>query len=89
MANTRTAILRASELNRRRNQIERIFHKIANGETNERQISKTLKIAAVERDDCLRWLESAGFITRGKQGWVAHAGARLNFNSNTLPLLEA
>jgi len=88
MANTRTAILRASELTRRQIQIGRIFHKIANGGTNERQISKTLKIAAVERDECLRWLEETGHITRGEQGWMTHAEAQLNFNSHTLPLLE-
>ncbi len=89
MANTRMTILRSGEIARRQNQIQRIFGKISKGPTSEQKIAKDLKITAVERDECLKWLSAAGLVLRGREGWEACEGARLDFNHCMLPLLEA
>lgn len=89
MANTRTSILRSGEITRRQNQIQRILGKISKGATSEQKIAKDLKIAAVERDQCLSWLSAAGLAFRGREGWEPREGARLDFNHCLLPLLEA
>lgn len=89
MANARTAILRASELARRQDQIKRIFHKLGGGPADERKLSADLKISAVDRDESLRWLEAANLAhQRQNKEWERCAGARLSFTDCSMPTIE-
>lgn len=86
--NARTAICHASDLARRRSQIERVFRKLENGRQLERKIYADLCIPAADCRECLTWLQEAGIALRKDRQWILMEGAQLNFNECHLPLLE-
>lgn len=88
MVNTRIAILHAGDLARKRDQITRIFHKLSNGPANARKLCRDLKITAGERDEVLRWLETASLVVQRGDGWQLRDGARLSFKDCAVPILE-
>lgn len=89
MANARLSIMRSGELVRRRNQIERIFHKLGTGPVDSRKICCDLKISSADRDHALRWMKSAKLVTqRQHRKWELCEGAQLNFADCSAPLLE-
>lgn len=89
MAHARLSILCSGELARRRNQIERIFHKLGNGPVDSRKICCDLKISSADRDHALRWMKSANLVTQQQhKEWELCEGARLNFADCSAPLLE-
>ncbi|MEO5917266.1 MAG: hypothetical protein ABIS50_23750 [Luteolibacter sp.] len=88
MTNARTAILHASEIARRRLQIERVFGKLGNDRADARMIYKNLNIPAAESYECLRWLETAKLARCVGGVWEQVEGARLNFANSNAPLLE-
>lgn len=89
MANARLSIIHAGELARRRNQIERIFHKLVNGPVDSRKICCDLKISSADRDHALRWMKSAKLVRQQQhREWELCEGAQLNFADCSAPLLE-
>lgn len=89
MANARTMVLRAGEVAQRRSQIERVFRKLEQGPVVARNIYRNLsRLPAGDCDECLRWMEQAGFSQRVGDQWELVEGARLSFNDCSTPLLE-
>jgi hypothetical protein len=79
--------LRAGDLARKRDQITRIFHKLSTGPANARKLCRDLKITEGERDEVLRWLETASLVVQCGDGWQLREGARLSFKDRTVPVL--
>lgn len=88
MANARTAMLNAAELARRRDQISRVFHKLLKGPADGRKLCRDLKLPSAERDEALRWLQSAGLASAGRSCWELREGATLDFKNCALPVIE-
>lgn len=88
MAGTRTALLHTAELEQRRHLIKRIFHKLANGPADGRKLCRDLKISSAERDQVLCWLESAQLAHVNQKSWQLRQGAKLSFNSCSVPPIE-
>jgi len=90
MANTRTLMMHAGEVARRRTQIERVFRKLEQGPVNSRGIYHNLnRLDARDCDECLRWLEREGIARRSGDRWELVEEACLSFNDRNTPLLEA
>lgn len=88
MANLRLSITHAGEIERKRDLIRRIFHKLGEGPMSGRKFSQNLKLNAADRDEALRWMQAANLVTQGQEGWYLCDGAQLNFNGCNVPIIE-
>ncbi len=88
MANLRLSIMHSGKIDRKREQIKRVFSKLSTGPANARKLCRHLSMSAVERDDILRWLEATGLIVQGHDGWQIREGARLSFDDCKVPIIE-
>lgn len=79
----------ADEVERRRGQISRVFHKPGAGPADERKICRDLKITAADRDEALRWLQAARLVSHQRNEWERCEGVRLSFTDCNVPILEA
>ena len=65
-----------------------MFCKLENGPAQARKLCRKLKITAADRDEALRWLESASLALLLPDGWQIREGARLSFKDIPVPLIN-